>query len=178
MGNGKDWAGGSSTGALCTKFTLVYVDSTSVEHSSLGFKVWNGKICIVCSHVEEKMNCLRFLKGNMDSHIDFCLVLTQKTCSRKGKGLLIIHFNTFIVRNWVHIWENKIYLLNSINSILIEDTIIMSLIQLGNGNGLQLVGDIFELTKTTISMIVNFFLSHPKVESLKIIYVIFEWVSI
>jgi hypothetical protein len=27
-------------------------------------------------------------------------------------------------------------------------------------------------------MIVNFFLSHPKVESLKIIYVIFEWVSI
>ncbi len=57
---------------------------------------------------------------------------------------------------------------------MIEDTIIMSLIQLGNGNGLQLVGDIFELTKTTISMIVNFFLSHPKVESLKIIYVIFE----
>jgi hypothetical protein len=43
------------------------------------------------------------------------------------------------------------------NSILIEDRIIMFLIQLGNGNGLQLVGDIFEVTKGTISMIVKEF---------------------
>jgi hypothetical protein len=79
---------------LCMVF--IYVDLTSVEHSSLGFRVWNGEVCIVCSHVEEKMNCSRFLKCNMDSHIEFCLVLTHKTCSSKGKRLLIIHFNTFV----------------------------------------------------------------------------------
>jgi hypothetical protein len=49
-------------------------DSTSVEHSSFNFKVWNGEICIVCSHlwihVEKKNERFELLKGNMDWQMD------------------------------------------------------------------------------------------------------------
>jgi hypothetical protein len=62
------------------------------------------------------------------------------------------------------------------NSVLIENMIIMSLIQLGNGNGLQLIGDIFEVTKRCYFNDCECFWSHGKVESLKIIYAIF-WMS-
>jgi hypothetical protein len=41
------------------------------------------------------------------------------------------------------------------NSVLMEDKIIMSLIQIGNGNGLQLVNDMFEVDKGNISMIMK-----------------------
>jgi len=41
------------------------------------------------------------------------------------------------------------------NSVLMEDKIIMSLIQIGNGNGLQLVNDMFEVDKSIISMIMK-----------------------
>jgi hypothetical protein len=54
------------------------------------------------------------------------------------------------------------------NSVLIEDRIIMSLIQLGNGNGLQLVYDIFEVAKGTISMIVKEFCHMVKLNRRKL----------
>jgi len=47
---------------------FLYVDSTSVEHSSLVFRLWNGEVCIVCSHVNScgrKNELLELLKGNM-----------------------------------------------------------------------------------------------------------------
>lgn len=98
------------------------------------------------------MNCSRFLKCNIDSHIEFCLVLKHKTCSSKGKRLLIIHFNTFVWK--IGSTFEKIYTLMR-NSVLMEDKIIMSLIQIGNGNGLQLVNDMFEVDKSIISMIMK-----------------------
>jgi hypothetical protein len=59
------------------------------------------------------------------------------------------------------------------NPILLEDRVAMSLIWLGSGNGLQLVGDLFGVTKGTISVIVKKF-SHDKVVSSKIVYAIFS----
>jgi hypothetical protein len=43
------------------------------------------------------------------------------------------------------------------NPILMEDRVAMSLIWLGSGNGLQLVGDLFGVTKGTISVILKKF---------------------
>ncbi len=43
------------------------------------------------------------------------------------------------------------------NPISMEDKVVMSLIWLGSGNGLQLVGDLFGVAKGTISMIVKKF---------------------
>jgi hypothetical protein len=58
--------------------------------------------------VEEK-TLFGLLKGNMDSQIIFFLILIQKTCSSKGLGFFMVHFDTF-VKNWVHIWEYNIQL--------------------------------------------------------------------
>jgi len=47
------------------------VNSTSVKHSNLGFRLWSREVCIVCSHVNScrrKNELLGILKGNMDLH--------------------------------------------------------------------------------------------------------------
>ncbi len=97
----------------CDGYVLGFLfDSISVEHSSLGFRVWNGKVCIAYSHVwfhVEEKTLFGLLKGNMDSQIIFFLILIQKTCSSKGLGFFMVHFDTF-VKNWVHIWEYNIQL--------------------------------------------------------------------
>ncbi len=101
----------------CDGYVLgfLYVDLTSVEHSSLGFTVWNGEVYIACNHMwfhmEEKTKCLGFLKDNMDSYINFCLVFILKTCLSKGLRFFMIKFDTF-VKHWVHIWENNTHLWN------------------------------------------------------------------
>jgi hypothetical protein len=55
-----------------------------------------------------------------------------------------------------------------------EGRVAMSLIWLGSGNGLQLVGDLFGVTKGTNQRV----LSHDKVASSKIIYAIFKSINL
>jgi hypothetical protein len=49
---------------------------------------------------ERKNKLFGLLKGNMDSQIGFCLVLTLKNMFKQR--VRISHFDVF-VRNWVHI---------------------------------------------------------------------------
>lgn len=91
---------------------FVCVDSTSVEHSSLGSRVWNGEVCIVCSNVgihgEENVNCLGFWKVLGFGRLLYWFLIGSyiENLFKQWLGFLIGHFNIF-VKIWVHIWENS-----------------------------------------------------------------------
>lgn len=106
------WEKEANTCCDCYVLAFVYVDSTSVEHSSLGSRVWNGEVCNVCSYVgirgEENVNCLGFWKVlGFGRLLDWFLIGSYiENLFKQWLGFLIRHFNIF-VKNWVHIWENS-----------------------------------------------------------------------
>ncbi len=154
-----EWMNERKMNIDCDGYVLgfLFVDSISVEHSSLGFKAWNGEVCITYSdvwlHVEEK-TLFGLLKSNMDSQINFFFVLIQKTCSSKGLRVFMVHFDTF-VKNWVHIWKYNIQLWKI--QFWWKIGLQCLLMWLGNGNGLQLMGDLFGVSKGIILVIMREF---------------------
>ncbi len=105
-----------------------------------------------CEFMCKKKRILGILKGNMDLQIQFLFgFYTKKHVQARTR---VFHSTSRYLCEKLGPHLKKQHTLMR-NSVLMEDKIIMSLIQIGNGNGLQLVNDMFEVDKSIISMIMK-----------------------
>lgn len=100
--------------SCCNGYVLVffYVDSTNVEHSSLGLRYEMEKyplFVFMCEFMCKKKLIIWAFKRQHKFTDWFLLDSYIKKMLSKVLQFIIIHFDTF-AKNWVHIWKNNIYL--------------------------------------------------------------------